>query len=150
MITSTLAKYSKRRFSNLNKSEQRIGPRTEETHYYPLGLTMAGISDKAIGKIENKYKYNKGSELRHQEFGDGSSLELYSTKYRSLDPQIGRFWQIDPIDGLSKNTSLYSFGSNNPISFNDPLGLWNDSIKTKTGEMAYVNNPYNAEIKICR
>jgi RHS repeat-associated protein len=109
-------------FDNLTVQE-RSGPIREETHYYPFGLTMAGISDKALGKIENKFKYNKGSELQHQEFSDGSGLELYWTQYRSLDPQIGRFWQLDPFDGLSQNGSLYSFGSNNPILLNDPLGL---------------------------
>jgi RHS repeat-associated protein len=91
------------------------GPLLEETHYYPFGLTMAGISSKALtGAVENKCKFNEIEQ------STDLGLNQYDAFYRNLDPQIGRFWQIDPkaIDEISPYASML----NNPITHCDPLG----------------------------
>ncbi|MCU7549221.1 DUF6443 domain-containing protein [Chitinophagaceae bacterium LB-8] len=102
-------------FDNFNLSHER-GPILEETHYYPFGLTMQGISSKAMGGIDNKFEYNG---IEHNESFD---LNTYDAFYRTYDPQIGRWWQIDPLAERSESWSPYAANFDNPISFSDPLG----------------------------
>jgi len=77
---------------------------------------MSGLSSKAltIGTPENKKKYN--SYERNTDF----DINLNESFYRIHDPQLGRFWQIDPKP--SDSMSLFAFGYNNPTRYNDPLG----------------------------
>lgn len=90
----------------------KLGPILEETHYYPFGLTMAGISDKAAGSLENNKQKFQGQEFAHKEFSDGSGLEMYEFKWRMDDPQTGRFWQIDPLADKYVYNSTYAFSEN--------------------------------------
>jgi RHS repeat-associated protein len=79
-------------------------------------MVMAGISSKAANRMENRFKYNG---IEHNTNFD---LNMYDAFYRNLDPQIGRFWQIDPEAEMLEEYSPYASMYNNPISNVDPLG----------------------------
>ncbi len=76
---------------------------------------MAGICSKVAGSLDyNNQKFNG------IEYNTDFDINTYDAFYRNLDPQIGRFWQIDPRPRFEEST--YSAMSNNPILNIDPLG----------------------------
>ena len=77
---------------------------------------MAGISSEAAGRLENKKKYNS------IEFNNDLGINIYEAFFRHLDPQTGRWWEIDPAIESMEAWSPYSSNYDSPVILSDPLG----------------------------
>jgi RHS repeat-associated protein len=94
------------------------GMLVEESHYYTLGLKIAGISSRKLGslqngKIKNIYGF-QGVFSEEDEMTGWNEFDL-----RDYDPQIGRWLQSDPYDEFA---SGYVGMGNDPANFTDPSG----------------------------
>ena len=87
----------------------------QELHYYPFGLKQEGPWTPTAAPA-GRYQYNGIEHLA--ELG----LNVNFALFRTLDPSIGRWWQVDPKAESYYGMSPYNSMGNNPISMTDPNG----------------------------
>ncbi|MEM6321500.1 MAG: 3-coathanger stack domain-containing protein, partial [Bacteroidota bacterium] len=85
----------------------------DEVHYYPNGLKMEGYWMNS-----SRFRYTFNSIEAVEEFG----LNLNMATYRTLDPELGRWWGVDPQAAHAMGLTPYNSMYNSPLVFNDPNG----------------------------
>ncbi|MFN1219089.1 DUF4329 domain-containing protein [Chryseobacterium kwangjuense] len=85
----------------------------EESNYYPFGLKHEGYN-MLSGNPAYKYKY-QGQELQETGF--------YSFKWRNYMPDVGRFFNVDPLTEEYPTWSPYAFSGNRVIDAREIEGL---------------------------
>ncbi|HFK5510029.1 TPA: RHS repeat domain-containing protein, partial [Elizabethkingia anophelis] len=86
----------------------------EENNYYPFGLKHQGYNSSSLANNAYQYKY-QGQEL--QENG------WYSFKWRNYIPELGRFFNVDPLAEKFPYNSTFAFSENAVIAHRELEGL---------------------------
>ncbi|SIT22867.1 RHS repeat-associated core domain-containing protein [Chryseobacterium ureilyticum] len=88
---------------------------TDANDYYPFGMNHLKTGNAFFGQGNYKnYKY-QGQELQETGF--------YSFKWRNYMPDVGRFFNIDPLADKYRKWSPYTFSGNIVINAREIEGL---------------------------
>jgi len=125
--------YHRHILNNIFALTNEAGQLSESYEHTVFGTTLILDSDDSplhISAISNPYQHTG----RRHDIESGN--QYYRIRY--FTPQLGRFLQTDPlgyVDGLNS----YRYVRNNPLKWNDPLGLSSD-IGTVVGAMVGGSN----------
>ena len=111
---------------NADNAINSIGDVIEEYHYYPFGLQFngpwLGVQNHTNEMQFNGIRFHESDYNDNMGHADLRNLGLSHAKYRSLDPVMGMWLQIDPRSEELFGFSPYNSFNNNPILFGDPEG----------------------------
>lgn len=125
------------------------GSGTTDVRYYHANhrKDVVAITD-STGAASERYAYDafgnemlggagSGQQFRFTGRKYDIETELYYFRARYYSPDLGRFLQTDPV-GYADQWNLYTYVSNNPISFVDPTGACTGSyITNDTGSCQF-------------
>ncbi|MEP3208646.1 MAG: DUF6443 domain-containing protein, partial [Maribacter sp.] len=93
----------------------------EENNYYPFGLKHKGYNSVVNGR---NHQYGYLDQEEQNELG----LNWLTFRHRNYNPEIGRFFGVDPISEDFLSISNYQFAHNSPI--------WKIEIEGLEGEIS--------------
>jgi RHS repeat-associated protein len=103
------------------KVEVIESPVVQMDDYYPFGLAFNSFSRE--NSVKQEYEYN-GKELQ-----DELNLGWLDYGARMYMPETGRWGVVDPLAGLSRRWSPYTYAYDNPIRFIDPDGMMTEEFQ---------------------
>jgi RHS repeat-associated protein len=112
-------------------------PVIETQDYYPFGLTYNSYGRE--NTLCNRWKF------QGQEHVGELGLNWDSFKWRNHQPDIGRFFNIDPLADKYVYNSPYAFSENHVISHVELEGLEKVSIQQSLGNNYRYYNAYNIQ-----
>jgi RHS repeat-associated protein len=112
--------YLKDHLGNIRTVFNSSGSVEQETDYYPFGLAFQNNNLDV-----NKYLYN-GKELQDETL-DGTFVGMYDYETRQYDPARAGWNSPDPMAETTPGISPYAYCFNNPISHNDPTGMFGEN-----------------------
>lgn len=116
------------------KVTQTKSPVVQQDEYYPFGLTFNSYQRE--NSVPNDIKF------QGQEHIDALGLNWDSFKWRNHQPDIGRFFNVDPLAEKYYYNSPYAFSENKVVAHRELEGLEAESIikqEIKKVESAYNN-----------
>ncbi len=116
---------------------------TDANDYYPFGMNHLKTGNAFFGNAS--YKNYKFQEQELQETG------FYSFKWRNYMPDVGRFFNIDPLSEKFVYNSPYAFSENRVIDGRELEGLeWASSrdVENKTVNLHLTYKPVNNSLGV--
>ncbi len=109
---------------------------SNKLHFYLNDhLGSAGMVIDSTGLVKDKYWYYSFGESRNEQVSTNQlyrytskpldkegGLNIYYYGARYYDPELGRFWAVDPAAVSSPNWSPYAYCADNPVKNVDPSG----------------------------